>query len=69
MTLKITLLVWELMVTSNGLVSWVTGHDEMLQPSMNSIGINVLFSTKANLYCCTNFSSIKHVDVPKSRNV
>jgi hypothetical protein len=30
MTLKTTLLVWELMVTSNGLVSCVTSLDEML---------------------------------------
>jgi hypothetical protein len=30
MTLKTTLLVWELMVTSNGLVSWVIGPNEKL---------------------------------------
>jgi len=28
MTLKTILLVWEPMVTSNGLVSWATGFDE-----------------------------------------
>jgi len=28
MTLKITFLMWEPMVTFNGLVSWVTGPDE-----------------------------------------
>ncbi len=30
MTLKTTLLMWEPMVTSNGLVSWVTNLDERL---------------------------------------
>ncbi len=38
MTLKTTLLVWEPMVTSNGLVSCVTSLDERFQPSMTSIG-------------------------------
>jgi hypothetical protein len=64
MTLKTTLLVWEPMVTSNGLISWVIGRDERLQSSMTSNGNNVCFSTKINLYCHTNFLSIKHVDVP-----
>ncbi len=46
MTLKITLLVWEPMVTFNGLVSCVINIDERFQPSMTSTGIGVLFSTK-----------------------
>jgi hypothetical protein len=69
MTLKTTLLVWEPMVTSNGLVSWVIGHNKKLQPSMTSTRIGVLFSTIVNLYCCTSSLSIKHVYVPKSRSV
>jgi hypothetical protein len=68
MTLNLTLLVWELMVTSKALVSCVTGLDENPQPSMTSIGISVFFFTRANLYCCTNFLSMKHVDALKSRN-
>jgi len=44
MTLKTILLVWELMVTFNGLVSCVIGLDEKLQPSMISISIGVVFS-------------------------
>jgi len=51
MTLKTTLLVWEPMVTSNGLVSWVTNSDERLRPSMTSTNTSVFFSTKINLYC------------------
>ncbi len=69
MTLKTTLLVWEPMVTSNGLVSWVNSLDEKFWPSMTSGGIGVFFSTKANLYCHTNSLSRKHVDAPYSRNV
>jgi hypothetical protein len=36
MTLKTTLLVWELMVTSNGLVSYMTGPDKRVRPLMTS---------------------------------
>ncbi len=67
MTLKITLLVWESIVTSNGSVSCLIGHDERFQPLMISTSIGVFFSTKANLYCHTNYFSIRHVDVPQSR--
>ncbi len=69
MTLKTTLLVWELMVAFNGLVSWVTGPNKRLWPLMTSTSTNVFFSTRANLYCRTNSLSIKHVDVPKLKNV
>jgi hypothetical protein len=69
MTLKTTLLVWEPIVTSNGLVSCVTNLDERFKPSMTSISTSVLFSTRTNLYCHTNFLSIKHDDVLKSRSV
>jgi hypothetical protein len=69
MTLKITLMVWEPMVTSNGLVPWVIGLDEKLQPSMTSTNINVFFSIRTNLYCHTSSLSIKHVGAPESRNV
>jgi hypothetical protein len=64
MTLMTTLLVWEPMATSNGLVSCVIGFDERLRPSMTLISIGVLFSIEANLYCCTNSFYIKHVDAP-----
>jgi hypothetical protein len=67
MTLKTTLLVWEPMVTFNGLFSWVIGFNEKLQPSMTSIDISVFFSTKTNLYYHINSLSIKHVDAPKSK--
>jgi len=64
MTLKTTLLVWEPMVTYNGLVSWVTSLEERLWPLMNLTSIGVFFSTIANLYCHTIFLSMKHVDAP-----
>jgi len=67
MKLKITLLVWESMVTSNGSVSCLTGHDERFRPLMTSTGIGMFFSTKANLYCHTNSLSIRHVHVLESR--
>jgi len=66
MAFKTTLLVWELMVTSK--VSCVISLDENPRPSMTSIGISVFFFTRANLYYCTNFLSMKHVDTPKSRS-
>jgi hypothetical protein len=69
MTLKTTLLVWEPMVTSNGLVSQVISFHEKIQPLMTSIDIGVLFSSKTNLYCCTNSLFIKHVDALESINV
>jgi hypothetical protein len=40
MTLKTTLLMWEPMVTSHGLVSCVISLDERFQPSMISINSN-----------------------------
>jgi len=55
------------MVTSNALVSFMIGLDERLQLSMTSTSIGVLFSITTNLYYHTNFLSMKHVDVPKSR--
>jgi len=50
------------MVTFNGLVSWkvLTIHA--------SIGTNVFFSTKANLYSHINFLPIKHADALESRS-
>jgi len=69
MTLKTTLLVWEPMVRSNALVTWVIGLDEKLQPLMTSIDINVFFSIRSNLYCYTNSLSMKQVDVPESISV
>ncbi len=69
MTLMTTLLVWELMVTSDGLVSCVIGLDERFRPLMISINTNVFFSIKTNLYCHTNSLSIKHVDALESRSV
>jgi hypothetical protein len=47
----------------------VTNPNEKFRLSMISIGINVFFFTKANLYCYTNFLSMKHVDAPKSKSV
>jgi hypothetical protein len=69
MTLKTTLLVWEAMVASNGLVSWVIGPDERLRPSMTLIDTSVLFSTRTNLYCHTDSLSIKCVNAQKSKSV
>ncbi len=57
------------MVTSNGLVLWVIGLNERFWPPMTPTGINVLFFNRANLYCCTNSLSIKHVGAPKSISV
>jgi len=62
MTLKITLLVWESMVTSNGLVSCLIGPNERFQPSMTSISTGVFFSTITNLYGRISSLSIRHVD-------
>ncbi len=56
------------MVTSNALVSCVSGPNERLRPSMTSIGTGMFFSIRANLYCHTNYLSMKHVGTPKSRN-
>ncbi len=69
MTLKITLLVWELMVTFNGLVSCVTGPNERFRPSMISTSTNVLFFTRAKLFFHISSLSIKLVDVPESKSV
>jgi hypothetical protein len=69
MTLKTTLLMWEQMVTSNGLVSWVINHDERLRPSMTLTSTSVLFFTKTNLYCHISSLSIKQVNALESRNV
>jgi len=35
---------------------------------MTSIGTNMFFSTKANLYCHINYLSIRHADALKSKN-
>jgi hypothetical protein len=64
MTLKTTLLVWELKVTFNGLVSCLIGLDERFRPLMTSTGTSVSFSTRANLYCHISSLSIRHVDAP-----
>jgi len=69
MTLKTTLLVWELMITSNGLVSCVIGRDEKFQPLMTPINIDVLFFVRTNLYHRTSSLSIKHVDPSESKSV
>ncbi len=69
MTLKTTLLMWEPMVTSNGLVSWVTNLDERLWLSMTLIDIGVLFSIRTNLYCWTNSLFINHANALESKNV
>jgi hypothetical protein len=54
------------MATSNALVSCVIDLDEKFQLSMTSISTHVFFFSKANLYRCTNFCSMKYVDAPKS---
>jgi hypothetical protein len=68
MTLKTTLLMWELMVTSNGLISCDFGRDERFQPLTTPISIDVLFFTRANLYHRTSSLSIKHVDLLESKS-
>ncbi len=68
MTLKTTLLVWKLMVTSNALVSCVINPDEKLESSMTSTSSNVFFSIKANLYYHTSSLSMKHANVLESRS-
>ncbi len=68
-TLKTTLLVWEPMVTSNGLVSSMIVPKVKFRPSMTSTNIGVLFSTRVNLYCHTNSLIIKHADALKSISV
>ncbi len=68
MTLKTTLMVWEPMVTSNGLVSQVISLIEKFLPSMPSTSTSVFFSARVYLYFCTSFLSIKHADAPKSRS-
>jgi len=56
------------MATSNALVSCVIGLDERFQPLMISTSTCVFLFAKANLYCCTNFLTMKHIDAPKSRS-
>ncbi len=68
MTLKTTLLMCEPMVTFDALVSCVIGPDERFWPSTTSTGTSVPFSTRTNLYCCTNSLSIKRAYALKSRN-
>ncbi len=69
MTLKTTLLVWELMVKSNVMVSFVIGPNEKFWSSMTLISTNVLFFTRANLYCHTKSLSMKHANALESKNV
>jgi hypothetical protein len=57
------------MATSNALVSCVTSPNEKLQLLMMSTYTSVFFFTKANLYYCTNFLSMKHANVLESKNV
>jgi len=68
MTLNTTLIKCDLMVISNALVPCVIGHEEILQMSVTSTPIDVIFFTKANLCYCTNSLSIKHANAPKSNN-
>jgi hypothetical protein len=62
MTLKTTLLLHNLFIIVNTLVSCVTGHEKRFWPSITSIAIGVVFLTNAKLCCCTNFLLKKHVD-------
>jgi hypothetical protein len=57
------------MVISNTLVSCVISPYESLQLLMTSIPSSVTFFAKANLCCCTNSLSTKHVDALESSNV
>jgi hypothetical protein len=66
MTLKTTLLIHNLMVISNALVSCVISFRK--KPLITSSNTNTVF-TRGNLNYCTNFLSMKHLDAPKSSNV
>ncbi len=66
-TLKIILLLCDPIVIFNTLVSCVTSLEERFQPLITLTTINVIFSTNAKLYCCTNSLSIKHANAPESK--
>ncbi len=68
MTLKTTLLLCDLIVTINALVSCITGLEERLRPMITLTATCVVFSTNTKLWCHTNSLPMKHVDAPESRS-
>jgi hypothetical protein len=69
MTLKITLLLCDLIVTINALVPCVTSLRERFQSSIISIATCVTFSTNAKLCCHINYLSAKDENASKRRSV
>jgi len=69
MTLKITLLLCDPIVTINVLGSCIIGFEKRFQPSIILIATCVAFSTNAKLCCHTNSLSLKHVDAFELRSV
>jgi hypothetical protein len=69
MTLKLTLLLCDPIVTINTLVSCGTSPKKRFQTSITLTTISVTFSTNAKLCCRTNSLSMKHADSPKLKSV
>jgi hypothetical protein len=69
MKLKTTLLLCDLIVTINVLVSCVTGLEKRFGPSIVSTTIGVIFSTNAKLCYRINSLSMKHADASESKSV
>lgn len=67
MTLKTTLLVCNLMIISNALVSCVVSFEK--KPLITSTTTNTIFFMKVCLNYRTNFLSMKHLKAPKSNNI
>jgi len=68
MTLKITLLLCDLIVIVNVLGSCTIGFENMFQPSITLTTTCVALSTNAKLCCHTNFLLLKHADAFESRS-
>jgi len=68
MTLKTTLLLYDLIITINTLGSCVTTHEERLWTSIILTATSITFSTNTKLCYHTNFLLMKHVDAPESKN-
>jgi hypothetical protein len=69
MTLKITLLLCDPIVTINVLGSCVIGFEKRFRPLITLTVVCVAFSTNAKLRCRTNFLSLKHANAFESKSV
>ncbi len=69
MTLKTTLLLCDLIIIVNALVSCIIGLEKRFQPLITLIATCVAFSTNTKLCCRTNPLLMKHANALELRNV